>query len=278
MTGEHGIEKRQTLPSAMSHGRLSVVVLSLMLVLLPLSGCLGDDGLDLLPEKKGVPGGLTLACLRSTTFTSMVIEIDHEPGYRPMSSSTEMLLDRLEQVCDKPNGIQLKFNEVNFDHDGDWTADDVRRLGWEFKDTSPQNENTLHWQLIFPSGMYAENSVLGVAVDASTVALFGDAISEADGPFGRPSVEDVENSVIVHEVGHLLGLVNLVYESPVNHEDPEHPGHSNNDNSVMYWAVESTDLLNFVFGDLPNEFDADDLNDLAGLADGSIAVRDQLWP
>ena len=65
-----------------------------------------------------------------------------------------------------------------------------------------------------PSGVYEEDSVLGVAVDASTVALFSDTIEEADGPFGRPSVEDVENSVLVHEVGHLLGLVNLVYQSP----------------------------------------------------------------
>ena len=45
----------------------------------------------------------------------------------------------------------------------------------------------------------------------------------------------------------------------------------------MYWAVESTDLANFIFGTLPNEFDSDDLNDLAGLADGSIPIRDQLW-
>ena len=120
--------------------------------------------------------------------------------------------------------------------------------------------------------------MLGVAVDASTVALFSDSIEEADGPFGRPSVEDVENSVLVHEVGHLLGLVNLVYESPVDHEDPDHPGHSNNDDSVMYWAIESVDVGNFIFGSLPNDFDNDDRNDLAGLADGSIPIRDQLWP
>jgi hypothetical protein len=46
----------------------------------------------------------------------------------------------------------------------------------------------------------------------------------------------------------------------------------------MYWAVESADVSNFIFGSLPNDFDDDDRSDLAGLADGSIAVRDQLWP
>ena len=255
------------------------LALMLMAVMLSsgLAGCLGDEALELLPEKKGVPGGLTLACLRSSMYTSMVIEIDHEPGYRPYSSSADMLVERLESVCDKPSGITVKFSEVNFNHEGTWSAQDVRDKGWAEKDQSPREGTTLRWQIIFPAGTYETDTVLGVAVDASTVALFSDSIDEADGPFGRPSVEDVENSVLVHEVGHLLGLVNLVYESPVDHEDPDHPGHSNNDESVMYWAVESSDISNFIFGDLPNEFDADDPADLARLADGSIAIRDQLW-
>jgi len=254
-----------------------MVLLVAVFVSSGLSGCFGTDSLDILPEKKGVPGGLTLACLRSSMYTSMVIEIDHEPGYRPFSSSADMLVERLNSVCDKPSGISLEYNEVDFGHEGAWTAQDVRDKGWEQKDTSPRDGTTLYWQVLFPAGTYETDSVLGVAVDASTVALFGDSIDEADGPFGRPSVEDVENSVLVHEVGHLLGLVNLVYQSPVDHEDDEHPGHSNNEDSVMYWAVESADVSNFIFGTLPNDFDNDDRNDLAGLADGSIEIRDQLW-
>ena len=43
-----------------------------------------------------------------------------------------------------------------------------------------------------------------------------DSVEEAKGPFfGRPSAEEVENSVLVHEVGHLLGRVNIVYQSLV---------------------------------------------------------------
>ena len=81
----------------------------------------------------------------------------------------------------------------------------------------------------------------------------------------------------MHEFGHLLGLVNLVYQSPVDHEDPDHPGHSNNEDSVMYWAVESSDISNIFSGQLPDEFDQDDLDDLAGLKSGTIEVEKQLW-
>lgn len=261
------------MPSAWMRGFLIV----LLVFFAPMAGCLGGAVDDLVPERKGIPGGLTLACLQDDRFTSMVVEIDYEAGYKPLTSSTDMLLERLESVCAKPNGITLEFEAVNFDHDGAWSDTDVRTEAWAAKSGEVQDGGVLRWQLIFPAGEYDQDGVLGVAVDASTVALFGDTIQNADGPFGRPSVEDVENSVIVHEVGHLLGLVNLVYTSPVDHEDDDHPGHSSNEDSVMYWAVNSADLANIFFSSLPNEFDENDLADLAGLADGSVVASDQLW-
>ena len=256
---------------------LAVALVLSMLLQGCLSGVVGAID-DVVPERRGIPGGLTLACLMDDTYTSMVVEIDHAPNHAPEASTVDLLIERLDEVCTKPGGITVDLQETEFDDLATWTADDVRRVALETRAAPPQDGDVLRWHILMPEGTYDDESVLGVAVDASTVALFGDAIDEADGLFGRPSVEDVENSVLVHEAGHLLGLVNLVYRSPVDHEDDEHPGHSNNEESVMYWAIESVDLANFIFGNLPTEFDDDDLADLAGLASGDIPVRDQLWP
>ena len=45
----------------------------------------------------------------------------------------------------------------------------------------------------------------------------------------------------------------------------------------MYWAVESADIGTIITGQLPDEFDNDDLNDLSGILSGEIPVWDQLW-
>ena len=262
---------------------LGVASLLVMLMLFSgLSGCFGDD-LDFSFSDDeylgdGIPGSLTMACLSSQKYTSMILEIDFESGYEPETSSTDLLKERMEQVCDKPGGIEILLTETDFQHSGSWSADDVRDKGSDAKSNDPQSGSTLYWQAIFPSGEYENDGVLGVAVDASTIAIFGETVDEAEGPiFNRPSSEEIENCVLVHEFGHLLGLVNLVYQSPVDHEDPDHPGHSNNEDSVMYWAVESSDISSIITGQLPDEFDQDDLDDLAGLEAGTIEVEKQLW-
>jgi len=275
MIGKQALKKDHGGAQVMTNFR-QCMTMCFLLLSTSLVGCFGSLD-EVLPEKKGIPGGLALACLRDQKFTKLVIEIQYEAGYIPAQSSLDLLSTRLESVCDKPLGIKFEKSEVEFNHEGEWNAEDVRDIGWSTKQNTPQMGDTLTWFVMFPAGLYEDSSVLGVAVDASTIAIFGDSIDEAEGPFGRPSSEEVENSVLVHEVGHLLGLVNLVYTSPSNHEDADHEGHSNNQDSVMYWAIESTRLRNVIFGTLPNDFDSDDRMDLAGLKDGSIQANDQLW-
>jgi hypothetical protein len=258
------------------HSRPLIVLLSILLLTPVLSGCLSDDLLDdAFPQLKGIPGGLTMACL-TDSHDKMVLEIDYEAGYKPETSSTDLLKQRIGEVCSFSKGISLEFTETDFADVGTWSADDVREQGWANKQDDPTNGKTLRWQLIFPAETNEDDNVLGVAVDASTIAIFGESVDGAAGFLNRPSAEDVENSVIVHEIGHLLGLVNLVYTSPADHESSDNPGHSNNEDSVMYWAIESVTVANFISGDLPNEFDQDDKDDLAGMAAGTIEVSSQI--
>ena len=252
---------------------MRVVFLTMLFFSATFAGCFEDIPIV---ENNGVPGSLTLACLRNDV-SSLVIEIDYSAGNAPTSESISTLKSRLASVCDKPGGITVSSTATDFPHSGSWTADDVRTSGHDTRETGPLTKSgVLRWHIIFPAGKYTDESVLGVAVDASTIAIFQDAVDDAEGIFGRPSRDEVEKAVMVHESGHLLGLVNLIYDSPFSHEDSEHSGHSDNEDSVMYWAVETVGINQFISGDIPDDFDVDDRADLAGLADGSISAREQI--
>jgi hypothetical protein len=246
--------------------------LAILLITSTLSGCFGSD--EWFDEERGVPGGLALACLQDDGFEKMEIHFLYENGYDPIAM--DLVKSRLQEVCDKPGGITIRAEETNFAIDSIWSDDDVRDARWKHGGDA-MGSNTLHWYFLFPAGKHSRDSVLGVAVDASTVAIFKDSVEEAEGFLGRPSSDEVERAVTVHEAGHLLGLVNLVYQSTIDHEDSTHKGHSNNEDSVMYWAIESTDVGNFLTGSLPDEFDDDDKTDLEGMASGDLECADQIW-
>jgi len=75
------------------------------------------------------------------------------------------------------------------------------------------------------------------------------------------SPDVIEDACTMHESGHLLGLVDLVLNT--GRQDPEHPGHSRNRQSVMYYAVESGLVAQLLGGPPPTEFDDADRADLA---------------
>ena len=154
----------------MRNKRLMGVLLSCLMLSIPMAGCASDIE-TILGESWGVPGGLALACLRDDAYRELVIEIDHAPGYNPESSTVSLLKERLGQVCDKPDGIRIELNEMNFAETSTWTANKVREIAHETMDAPPQT-SVLRWHVIMPEGKYSDDSVLGVAVDASTIALY----------------------------------------------------------------------------------------------------------
>ena len=70
----------------------------------------------------------------------------------------------------------------------------------------------------------------------------------------------------MHELGHVLGLVGLAINA--ERQDPDHKGHSQSDDSVMFWAVESSLIGQVLGGSPPRDFDQQDLDDLAAIRRG----------
>ncbi len=201
----------------------------------------------------------------------LVIEIDVQEGVRVDQAAVDHMVAEISRYVDKPGGITFAGgNTFASDRDA-WTTDDLRAAVAQHRSTSTTADQVSVHVLYVAGGHMdggEQTSAIGLAYSASTVALFPERWSGLGGLLG--SDRQTERAVLVHEMGHLFGLVNIGYQSPIDHEDPAHPGHSSNDRSVMFHAIEST-LIGQVFqGSPPDRFDDADAADLAGLRDGSL--------
>jgi hypothetical protein len=229
----------------------------------------GDSDAGRTPVDDLGPVGANGRAMLRGDRSRLVIEVDVQEGLRPTQAALDHLVASLREHADKPGGVELAGGNTFASDRTTWTAQDLRDVAATHRSTASDGGTVSFYVLYVRGGFVAggeETNAVGVAHRASEIAVFperwrglGDLLG------GDPRLE---RAVLVHELGHALGLVELTYESDHPRQDPEHPGHSSNRGSVMFWAVE-TDLVGQVLGGPPpDRFDADDAADLAALRDG----------
>lgn len=203
----------------------------------------------------------------------LLIEILAVSGYRPAPSALDMLRTRLSSVVDKPGGIDvLPVRTISEQHDT-WTVAQLRAAE-EKTSRSASSASAMVLHVMYVNGGFDDGSggsgALGAAFSSSAFVIFKDRIADASTPLVPPDA--IENADIVHETGHVLALVNIGYHSPRNHEDPDHPHHSSNPSSVMYYAIDNVGVVNLLGGHVrpPTDFDSDDRADLQDLKTGKL--------
>lgn len=195
----------------------------------------------------------------------LVVEIDHQAGVRPSEAAIQHLLAVLGGVVEKPGGVVLAGgNEIPGGAEV-WTVDALRALAQEHRSQySSATQATVY--VLALRGRFEQEDSIGVAYRASEFALFPERIDSLAVLLGGATA--LTRAVLVHEMGHLLCLINLGYSSAIDHEDPEHPHHSSDRASVMFWAIENSAVAQLFTGPPPDDFTANDRADLEGLRTG----------
>ncbi len=219
-------------------------------------------------DDHGPVGANAPAMLRGDR-ASLVVEVDVQQGLAPSDAALQHMVDQLAANADKPGGIRFEGGNSFASDRTAWTTADLRAVVDANRSTATTADAASLYILYVRGGFHAdgqETPAVGVTFDASDIAVFPERWSGLGSLVGGGA--RIERAVLTHELGHALALVNLGYDSAIDHEDPDHPGHSKNRGSVMFWAVE-TDLIGQVFdGPPPDAFDADDRADLEGLRTG----------
>ena len=189
--------------------------------------------------------------LSSSKYTSLKIEVQYMTGYQPDAAALDHLKNTLNGLLNKPGGITVVTNEIPASGNLSLSVNDVISIEKNNR-TTFTNGNELAVYFLYTNGNYTDPNVLGIAYKNTSSVLFGKKINDNSGGLGQASRTKLVATVAEHELGHLLGLVDLGSPMQTGHKDDPHGNHCTNTNCLMYYASETTDILGFlVTGNIP---------------------------
>jgi len=206
----------------------------------------GTSGTPVSPAASGSVGSWAQRFLAASPYTRL--ELDHVAGRPPSTGALNVLQARLNERCDEPGGIQALEAQAR----DSYATGDLAVIHLLYLDGGTDQDS---------SG----GSLLGLACTGTSFALLKQTCDATANLLVSP--DEVEATVLVHEVGHLLGLVNLGAPLQSPHEDAAHPGHDSTSGCVMFWQVETSNPRQLLMngGAAPTQFDAACVADLRAL-------------
>jgi hypothetical protein len=203
--------------------------------------------------------------LSDKKYEKLIVEIQYVSGYAPTAETVENLRTFLQQRLNKSGGITIVQNEIASPGKLSYSIDDIKNIEYANRSQNT-NKKTLTAYFFFADGHYAGNSgsskVLGIAYGGSSMVIFEETIKEYSGGVTQPAVSTLETTVVNHEFGHILGLVNNGTSMHVAHQDSANGRHCDNQNCLMYYTAETSDIVANLLGSGIPGLDANCINDL----------------
>lgn len=248
---------------------LAVPVLALLVVI---AGCPYS-----LPTGSSGPGAKYKDYL--TGGGVLLVELDFAPGNRPSQEVVDALKSQLGDITTKKIEVKLSQDLPDRQDSYTYSADQLRDL---HEDTQDEEDRSgvvvMHGLLV--DGRIENDRTAGLAFHAEAWAIAMGTMRDSTCSnnalvcaSGEPKLKWILRAVAVHEAGHLLGLVNITLPMVQDHEDDSHPGHSSNEDSVMWWQVENAPQFGNLLGggngeSIPYRFDSNDKQDARALRSG----------
>lgn len=223
-----------------------------------------DDILQ--PPSNSLPVGATAnELLSGEKYDKLIVEIQYPAGFAPPSGTVNDMKAFLTKYVNKPGGVTVITNEIAVPANNVYSVTEIKAVEDQSR-TQYNTTSTMAVYLFLVDGDYEGNSgggkVLGIAYQNTSMALFQKTIKDLSGGVGQPSERLLTSTVLQHEVGHILGLVNVGTPMVTAHQDETHGKHCDETNCLMYWSVETGDVVNNLLGlssppDLDSQCQAD---------------------
>lgn len=200
-------------------------------------------------------GDYALDFLTEDVFGALVVEVDWIEGRSPSPGALDAIATVLGDLCRKPGGIQVLVDDaIPTPARSSWSVAEVSALESihrdAYRDVGTGTAVLYVLYLDARSDLDSGSSrVLGIAYHGSSVALFADTIDDVDP--GVPLFAPIEDTVLAHEAGHILGLVNNGVPMTVDHQDEAHGAHDVDADCIMHWTIETQSVVDVLLSGAP---------------------------
>jgi hypothetical protein len=239
------------------------VYLTLLLALTWTLACDGQDKAD--TNLSATPSGVTYVPSDFVTdqdYQKIFVEIDAigPAAQEIVFTSIRTEVERLAGIgaLAKTGGVELVFDDViSTDTIGNtvFSIEDIKALGAEYRSLEPPAE-AAGLYILMVDGTYegdtAEDYAMGFSFGGSGIAVFRDNVKRAtDNAQNAASpfvIGITTSSLIIHEFGHILGLVNNGVEMVSAHQDEAYGNHCDDDKCIMHWEADRPRLAQTIGG------------------------------
>lgn len=177
------------------------------------------------------------------TFSKLIIEIGYMQGHELSNSAEQDVVNFVNQFMNKSEGVEVVQTEIPSLGQENYTTQDLRSIESENRQVFP-SDNTLSIWVSIVDGKNQNESVVGVAYQNLSISLMGATISENSGGLNQPTKASIEATIFMHELGHLMGLVNIGAPMVNNHQ--QNGNHCDNSECLMFATVETTDFFSLL--------------------------------
>ncbi len=197
--------------------------------------------------------------LSSRKYEKLQVEICYVQGFEPDQNSLDQLKSFLDARIHKPEGISFKYTSIPATGKSSYDLDDINEIEKDYRNDFSRHDELVVF-VFFADAPYAQGEVLGLAYGTTACAIFEKTVQDNSGGIGQPTQVVLETTVLEHEFGHLIGLVDAGTPMVSAHASDGH--HCNNQSCLMYYAVETLDVIaNLAGGEVPS-LDANCIADL----------------
>lgn len=173
--------------------------------------------------------------LSADKYTSLTVQIQYMPGCQLDPLTIDNLNTFLNATCHKPGGITITQSQINETNDS-ITLNQIKATEKKYR-TAYTTDTTLAIYVLITDGVnILENGTInnyaGEAFYSTSICLFYKGVVFYSSTWADKIQS--ESAVIMHEFGHLMGLVNIGSSMQVNHAHTLHADHCNNIDCLMF--------------------------------------------